>query len=130
MITLPQLDQSCPVVRECSWTEHGRKHFPHRGLKKEWTEHGPARYLPGTTPDQIRALETATVSSSPTLASAASSRTEYARELDKVIGWDQGENARVSFAECSSGASSSRSFHGRPMTGSNHKLRRLHLDNE
>jgi len=123
MVTLPKLPPSCPDLRSCAWTEHGRKHFPHRGLTKDHTRHRPAKYLPGTRPEQIRAIETATVSSAALAPNATSNRTEYARETDQVIGWDAGEDATVSFAECSGGASAGRAFHGRPMTVSNHKLR-------
>jgi hypothetical protein len=123
MVTLPTVTPSCPALRGCSWTEHGRKHFPHRGLTKGHTRHGPAKYLPGATPAQIHAIESATVSVAALGASATSNNTEYARETDQVVGWDEGEEATVSFAECSGGTNAGRSFHGRPMTASNHKLR-------
>ena len=122
MVNLPTVTPSCPALRGCSWTEHGRKHFPHRGLTKDHTRHGPAKYLPGTTPAQIRAIENVTVSVGAFRADTTSN-TEYARETDHVVGWDKGEDATVSFAECSGGDSAGRSFHGRPMTTSNHRLR-------
>jgi hypothetical protein len=72
---------------------------------------------------QIRAIESTTVSVGALDANATSNNTEYARETDQVIGWDAGEDATVSFAECSGGTGAGRAFHGRPMTTSSHKLR-------
>lgn len=87
MVKLPKLQPLlCPELRGCSWTDHGRKHFPHRGLTKDHTRHRPAKYLPGTKREQIRAIETATVSSSPLAVTAASNRTEY-RSRDGSSPW-------------------------------------------
>lgn len=60
---MPQLPTTspCPEARGCQWSQHRRKHFPHRGMSKGHTRHGPARYLPGTSAEQVRALETETV---------------------------------------------------------------------
>ena len=52
-------------------------------------------------------------------------RTEYLREVGEVIGWDDGKDATLSYAECSGGLAGSRAFHGRPMTASNPKVARL-----
>jgi hypothetical protein len=89
-------------------------------MTKAHTTSGPARYLPGT---QIRSLETATVCGGQRTARSATSF-EYVRQLDSVIGWDQGQDAYVSFAERSGGAVAGRSYHGRPMARSNPKLER------
>jgi hypothetical protein len=99
------------------------KHRPHRGLTRAHTVNRPAKYLPGTTPDQIRAIETTTVQSPSTVLAQPPGKAEYVRVLDIVVGWDQGQDATVSFAECSGGIGNGRAFHGRPMATNNHKLR-------
>lgn len=50
-------------------------------------------------------------------------KAEYVRPVDRVIGWDDGQEATLSFAECSRGIFAGRSFHGRPMASSNPKLK-------
>lgn len=120
----------CPYRLGCGWTEHGKKHFPHRGLTREHTRNGNAKYLPGTTSTQIRAIETATVQGPATILSPPPGKTEYVRVLDRVIGWDNGEDATISFAECSGGLLAGRAFHGRPMARSNHKLKGSHVGDE
>ncbi len=60
-------------------------------------------------------LETETVASA--VRDGVTHHFEYTRDMGKVIGWDGGKDAHVSFAECSS-----RTYHGRPMSRDNHKL--------
>lgn len=119
----PAPPTTCPNRLGCAWTEHERKHFPHRGLEPSHTRHGPAKYLPGTSGAQIRAIETATVQSPSATLSLPPGKSEYVRPMDRVIGWDEGQDATVSFAECSGGAWAGRSYHGRPMASSSHKLK-------
>lgn len=101
------------------WNPHGRKHFPHRGLAREHTRNEPARYLPGTTEAQIRAIETETVRAPSQIRAAPPGKAEYLRGVNKVIGWDNGKDATLSFSECSGGTSAGRSYHGRPMAEAN-----------
>ncbi|MCC6521902.1 MAG: hypothetical protein IT373_04510 [Polyangiaceae bacterium] len=112
----------CPDRLGCAWQEHGRKHFPHVGQTRAHTRHGPARYLPGTTSDAIRSLETQTVRAPDHVLSAPPGKSEYVRDMHAVIGWDAGRDATSSFAECSGGATRGRAYHGRPMCVGNHKL--------
>jgi hypothetical protein len=117
----------CPQKLGCSWTSHRRKHFPHRGLKREHTAKGPAKYLPGTTEGDIRALETETVGHPTRRLALPPQRSEYVRAMGAVIGWDRGRDATFSFAECSGGATGGRSYHGRPMSRENRKLDEVDL---
>lgn len=107
---------ACPTRLGCGWSANGRRHFPHPGLIKGHTRNGNAKYLPGTTPAQIQAIETATAATPTTLLSPAPA-SEYVRDVGQVIGWDRGEEAALSFVECTS-----RTFHGRPMASENPKL--------
>jgi hypothetical protein len=100
----------------CGWAANGRRHFPHAGLIKAHTRNGNAKYLPGTTPAQIEAIETRTVATPTELLSPAPFP-EYVRDVGQVIGWDRGQDATLSFVECTS-----RTFHGRPMALGNLKL--------
>jgi hypothetical protein len=114
---------ACGVdVPFCSWSAHNYKHFPFRGMTREHTLHGPARYLPGFDEFAIRALETATSRTRERSRGSLSGRTEYLRDIGEVIGWDEGQNAEISFVECS-GSPTVRTFHGRPMHAGNHKMR-------
>jgi hypothetical protein len=90
-------------------------------MKRAHTVHGPSRYLPGTSAAEIEAIETATVRTGQ-LRERNPTQSEYIRELSQVIGWDRGEDARISFAECSGGIAAGRAYHGRPMSASNIKL--------
>jgi hypothetical protein len=107
----------CPARLGCSWSENGRKHFPHPGLTRGHTRNGNAKYLPGTTPQLIAAIETATVDH-PAMVLSPPVFAEYLRDVGQLIGWDDGQDAAFSFAECTS-----RTFHGRPMAPGNPKLR-------
>lgn len=111
----------CAAAFACAWNSHGRKHFPFRGMTKAHTLHGPSRYLPGTTEQDIKQLETATIQTGERRQRSEVS-SEYFRDADAVIGWDRGQDAYVSFAECSGGSVSGRAYHGRPMAASNTKL--------
>ncbi len=111
---------ACPKARSCEWSEHDEKHFPKRGVTREKTLRGPAKYLPGTTAERIRELETFTVMT-PDRTEERAHKRHYFRRSDEVIGWDKGELASNSFVECSGGEVSGRSFHGRPMHPSNKK---------
>lgn len=117
-------EDSCPEKFGCVWAEY-LKHRPHRGLRKEHTRHGPARYLPGTSPKQIRVIETTTVQSASARHAIPPQKVEYVRPMDIVIGWDEGEDATISFVECSGGSVGGRSFHGRPMRAMNPRLEAL-----
>ncbi len=122
MAELPILND-CPEARACSWTSHGRKHFPFRGMKRDQTRHGPARYRSGMTHDDICALEKATVRSGEQL-ELSEGKSEYLRQLNEIIGWDEGQDATHSFAECSGGLGQGRAFHGRPVCSNNRKHRK------
>jgi hypothetical protein len=115
---------ACPVEGRCSWWHHGYKHFPKQGITAKHTQHGPAKYtVPART---IGALETETIRSPSVKAgSHVNGRTEYLRDVGTVIGWDEGENASFSYAECSGGVTSGRAYHGRPMHESNQTARAL-----
>lgn len=112
----------CPVRLGCGWMPY-LKHRNHGGFTKKHTQHGPARYLPGMKADEIQAVETATVQTPTAVLSPPPGKAEYVRVVEDVIGWDRGEDATISFAECSGGVAAARSFHGRPMARSNHKLK-------
>jgi hypothetical protein len=92
-------------------------------MTKEHTRHGPAVYCLGMNQQTIRDLETETVRSPSSVLSTPPGKSEYAREMGLVIGWDEGKDATLSFVECSGGLSAGRSFHGRPMATSNRKIR-------
>ena len=44
----------------------------------------------------------------------SSSKTRYLRWMGETIGWDNGEDAPYSYAECSAGITEGRAYHGRP----------------
>jgi hypothetical protein len=113
---------SCPGRLSCAWSQHDRSHFPTHGSTQAKTQRGPAKYLPGTTPAQMRAIETATVATPGAARSQPPGKSEYLRDVGAVIGWDKGEETTLSFVECSGGDLAGRAFHGRPMAASNHKL--------
>lgn len=119
MSQLPTVNPCVSSLR-CEWAKDYRKHWPHRGMKRSDTRHGPARYLPGTTQQQVQAIEEVTVRSG--RRQVASNKSEYLRDVGKVIGWDAGNDADWSFVECSGGIAAGRKFHGRPMAASNPKL--------
>ena len=77
MANAPQNPAPCPGRLGCRWSLHRWKHFPHAGLKREHTVHGPARYLPGTTAERIRAIESQTVGSPDATLSVPPGRAEY-----------------------------------------------------
>jgi hypothetical protein len=83
----------------------------------------PARYRAGMTVGDIRALESQTVSQGERL-ELTGTKAEYVRQTDEVIGWDRGEDAVLSFVECSGGLYWGRAFHGRPMSETNIKGQR------
>lgn len=119
MTQLP-IAKECPAAHNCTWMLYV-KHLPHRGMKQAQTHSKASRYRSGMTREQIRDLETQTVLSG-TRKSLSPFNSEYYRDLDEVIGWDEGRDATWSFVECSGGDAGGRSFHGRPMAPSNHKL--------
>jgi hypothetical protein len=45
---------------------------------------------------------------------------EYLRDVGTVIGWDDGQDATLSFVECA-GGTITRAFHGRPIHALNKK---------
>jgi hypothetical protein len=69
---------------------------------------------------QIRALETETVRAGKRNVRSETA-SHYQRQVGEVIGWDCGEDATLSFVECSGGIEAGRGFHGRPMAMSNRK---------
>lgn len=82
----------------------------------------PARYLPGFDVVRIQTLEMETARRSERQRGSSSSKTEYLREVGDVVGWDEGQDASLSFVECA-GGEVARSFHGRPMCADNSKAR-------
>ena len=78
--------------------------------------------------EEIQAMETATVQTPTAVLSPPPGKAEYIRVVEEVIGWDKGEDATISFAECSGGVAAGRSFHGRPMARANHKLKDVDVD--
>jgi hypothetical protein len=70
----------------------------------------------------MRQLETTTVQSG-VRTTLSPAKSEYVRDVEQVIGWDLGQDATVSFVECSGGVRSGRAYHGRPMVRSNPKLK-------
>ncbi|MGH7271822.1 MAG: hypothetical protein ACREJ3_15435 [Polyangiaceae bacterium] len=117
MVHLANAAVVCPERFPCRWVQNGIRHRPHRGLTKDLTKNGNARYLPGTTLVTIEAIER-TTAAHPTALISPPPAAEYLRETGQVIGWDRGLDATLSFVECTS-----RSFHGRPMAPGNDKLR-------
>lgn len=75
------------------------------------------------TPKQIEAIETRTISAPTQVLSEPPGKAEYLRHSNQVIGWDRGEDATLSFVECSGGTTAGRSYHGRPITPDNVKLK-------
>lgn len=114
----------CPLNKSCEWSEHGDKHLPKRGVKREQTRRGPAKYLPGTTAAVARQIEELTVAL-PDATDVRGTKRHYFRTAEAVIGWDLGQDAANSFVECSGGEVGGRAFHGRPMHPSNPKWRVL-----
>ena len=119
MTDLP-VEKQCPVLRACQWSQHGRKHFPFKGMTRSDTVNEPALYRPGMKPGDIRALEGETVRIGKRMGRSPA-HSEYVRKVDEVIGWDEGRDATLSFAECSGGTNVSRTSHGRPMSTENRK---------
>ena len=99
----------------CAWSTHNYKHFPTKGTTRKDTKVGPAVYLPGTTPTEVRVLESGTARAPDDRDDGEAGKREYLRNMGGVIGWDRGEDASASFVECSGGENAGRSFHGRPM---------------
>lgn len=120
MTHLP-IESQCPEARACAWSSHRRKHFPFKGMVRADTIKEPAKYLWGMTRAEIRSLERQTVQTG-TRIERSPTHSEYLREIGEVIGWDEGRDATVSFAECSGGTNASRAFHGRPMSTPNRKV--------
>jgi hypothetical protein len=122
-VTLPIFSEPCAAVG-CRWSHHGYKHFAARGATRADTALGPAKYLSRLDAHAISALEDAS-RRTPTWrgGNAAPLKTEYLRSVGEVIGWDEGQDASLSYVECSGGAA--RSFHGRPMHEPNRLARRI-----
>lgn len=85
ILTPPEVESTCPRFRACEWSEHDEKHFPKRGVSREKTLRGPAKYLPGTTAERIRELETFTVTTPDRTEDRAHKR-HYFRAGADVIG--------------------------------------------
>ena len=77
----------------------------------------PALYLPT---EDIHRLETNTAQTPDRLCLAKPMKREYLRDVGTVIGWDDGQDATLSFVECA-GGTITRAFHGRPMHALNKK---------
>jgi hypothetical protein len=115
----------CRIVANppCEWDPHNYKHFPFPGMTREHTRRpNPARYLPGFDIVRIQTLETETARRRELQRGSTSAKTEYLRDIGEAVGWDQGEDASLSFVECA-GGEVARSFHGRPMCAENSKVR-------
>jgi hypothetical protein len=80
----------------------------------------PARYLAGFDVVRIQTLEMETARRRERQRVSPSSKTEYLQDIGDVVGWDQGQDASLSFVECA-GGEVARSFHGRPMCVDNSK---------
>lgn len=119
MIHLP-VEEQCPAWRGCAWSQHGRRHFPFKGMLRTDTINKPAKYKSGLMPADIKALESQTVRTGQRR-ERSPAHSEYQRDMGEVIGWDEGRDATLSFAECSGGTDASRAFHGRPMSAQNRK---------
>lgn len=92
-------------------------------MTKRHTENGnPSLYLPKLSEVEIQALELATTKDGRRGVSPPAIAT-YVREMGDIIGWDDGQDATVSYVECSGGEFSGRAFHGRPMHQDNPALR-------
>lgn len=117
-------DEDCRIDANpaCSWSPAAYKHFPFRGMTPKHTERGPARYAPGLGQNDIQTMETTTARQGTWCRGRFPARKEYLRDAEAVIGWDLGQDATLSFVECS-GGTTVRSFHGRPMTCANPKAK-------
>jgi hypothetical protein len=105
----------------CTWTHHGFKHAPAKGATREDTLEGnPALYLSSLTAANQREIETATAAGADVSDGAAPGKVRYLRDVGVVIGWDEGEDATLSFVECTN-----RHFHGRPMHDGNRTARAM-----
>jgi hypothetical protein len=114
-----RVDMSPP----CSWDPHNFKHFPFAGMTREHTHNAnPARYLPSFARDRIRTLEAATARTPDRWCGRIPLKTEYLRDMVEAIGWDKGQDATLSFVECT-GGEVARSLHGRPMCIANPRVR-------
>ncbi len=104
----------CRIVASppCGWDPHNYKHFPFPGMTREHTRApNPARCLSGFYIARIQTLETETARRRERRRGSTSSKTEYLRDIGEVVGWDQGQDASLSFVECA-GGEVARSFHG------------------
>ena len=109
----------------CAWSHHGYKHFAAKSDTRGDTANGnPALYLSSFSARFIETIERTTVSIANWRSGNLPQRTEYLRDAGITIGWDDGKDATLSFAECS-GGSHARSVHGRPAHVTNAKAMRL-----
>lgn len=105
----------------CVWNHHNYKHFAPRGATARYTlNNNPALYLPDASGEDIRVLETATTRTPDLHRGEVGRRVRYLRDAGRVIGWDEGQDAVLSYVECSSGA-----YHGRPIHADNHVTRAM-----
>ena len=74
-----------------------------------------ARYLDTFNAGSIQVLESATASDAHRRTVVLSGKVQYLRDIGDVIGWDEGQDATLSYVECSGGLNAGRSYHGRPM---------------
>lgn len=109
----------CELVRQGN--PPGYEHSPIPGMTRQHTRNGsPARYFGDE--QAIRAIEDETARRAPLVRGAFPGKTEYLRSVGEVIGWDDGDDATLSYVECI-GSAGCRSRHGRPIREGNPKTR-------
>lgn len=116
---------SAACAGSCRWWSHNYKHFARRGISREHTRRKPAVYLVVTTELEVREIEETTVRNPELIRGAVGSHRKYLRDVGRVIGWDEGKDARLSFVECSGGVTAGRAFHGRPAHDDAHVVRSM-----
>lgn len=105
--------------KPCTWYHHGYKHAAGKHCTKEDTLDGnPALYFYSREEyAAVHALEAQTVATPDCRAGEIPDKVQYLRAMGAAIGWDDGEDATLSYVECSGG--STRWYHGRPMSEKN-----------
>lgn len=100
----------------CVWSHHGYKHFGSRMTTRASTKPPfPAKYLvESSTAERVKEIERTTLGRADARRGVVPGKTEYLRDSGSVIGWDEGQDAVLSYVECS-GGTGARCFHGRPM---------------
>ena len=104
----------------CAWFDYDGLHRWSKGITRDHTRSpNKARYLPAYShPAEHECIERGTVAAPTAHTGAPPLKRQYLRRIETVIGWDDGQDALLSYVECS-GGSSARTFHGRPMRSEN-----------